>query len=75
MTTKQLMAYVVSLALMAAAVFLFGDGIRLVAEWREGVLDGIFLMMAGVLAAILFAYRAKDARETWPVSIAARRTR
>ncbi len=73
MTTKQLIGYVLSLTLVAGAVFLFGDGLRLLAEWREGVLNAIFLMLAGAVGAILFAYRAGEVRESTPVSIVSAR--
>ena len=50
-------------------MFLFGDGVRLTAEWRVGVLPGVFMLVRGPLAALVFVYRAQEAKYAWPVSI------
>ncbi len=60
---------VLSIVFAISALFLFGDGFRLMAEWRISVMNGIFMLGAGLLAAIVFAFRATEAGYSWPHSI------
>ena len=57
------------LVLAVGSIFLAGDGVRLLAEWRVSVLSGIFMLNAGLLAAVVFMYRAKEVKYAWPMSI------
>jgi hypothetical protein len=68
-TVERTIAFVLSLVLAVGSIFLFGDGFRLVAEWRVSALSGIFMMVAGLLAAFVFAYRAEELKHAWPISI------
>ena len=61
--------FALSLLMVAASTFLFGDGLRLIAEWRVGGLIGIFMLAAGLLGAVVFAYRAQEVKCAWPISI------
>ncbi len=55
--------------LAVGSIFLFVGGLGLLAEWRVDVLDGIFMLNAGLLGALVFMYRAKEMKDTWPISI------
>ncbi len=40
-----------------------------IASTHLATVDSLFVLESGVLAAVVFAYRAKDATERWPLSI------
>lgn len=67
-TTLFLLSVVLAV-LAAGSLVLFGDTLRLLAEWRVDPMDSIFLLHAGLLAALIFWYRAKEARYSGPISI------
>ena len=66
---EKILRIVFSLVLVGCSVLLVGDGFRLIAEWRVGPLNGIFMLLAGALGALVFAFRAADAADRWPASI------
>ena len=61
--------FLLSLVLAVGSIFLFGDGLRLIAEWRVSVLNGIFMLNGGLIAAVVFVHRATEAKYKWPLSI------
>lgn len=67
--TGRTVQFALSLILAVGSILLFGDGFRLIAEWRVDVVNGIFMVVAGLLGAIVFAYRAQDVKHSWPISI------
>jgi len=67
--TKKMLLFVLSLALVAGSLVVFGDSVRLIAEERIGELSGILMMNGALLAAVIFAYRLREVDDGASLSI------
>jgi len=61
--------YLFSLAMAIASVLGFAWTLGLIAARQVSGLEGIFLLNGSLLAALVFAFHAREAGDDWPLSI------